>query len=79
MINYKRKLCKGGVMTSEGIVREICDRFYISRYDLRKGLYEYEIEMYSNALNITEATLLWAIRECKVKKYNFKKNQASAL
>ncbi len=62
-------------MTSEGIVREICDRFFISRYDLRKGLYEYEIEMYSNALNITEATLLCAIRECKTKKYNYKKNK----
>lgn len=56
------------IMTPYNLITELRKRFNITIVELRKGLKEYEIEMYCNALGITETTLFWAIKNYKPNK-----------
>jgi len=57
-----------GIMTPNNLIAELQGRFKITIIELRSGLPDYEIEMYCNALGITETTLFWAIRNWKPRK-----------
>lgn len=56
------------IMTPNNLINELKSRFKITILELKSGLPDYEIEMYCNALGITETTLFWAITNCEYKK-----------
>lgn len=56
------------IMTPYNLITELRKRFNITIVELRKGLKDYEIKMYCNALGITETTLFWAIKNYKPNK-----------
>ncbi len=56
------------IMTPNSLIDELRSRFKITILELKSGLPDYEIEMYCDALDITEATLFWAIKNCKSRK-----------
>lgn len=55
-------------MTANKIIEELRKRFRITITELRKGMQDYEIEMYCNSVKITEAKLFWAIKNYKANK-----------
>ncbi|MGB6128617.1 MAG: hypothetical protein WBG30_07700 [Psychrilyobacter sp.] len=55
-------------MTANKIIEELRKRFRITITELRKGIQDYEVEIYCNALGITETTLFWAIKNYKPNK-----------
>ena len=56
------------IMTPNSLIDELRERFRISITELKKGMQDYEIEIYCNALVITEITLFWAIKNYKPNK-----------
>ncbi len=56
------------IMTPNNLINELRSRFKITILELKSGLQDYEIEMYCNALGITETTLFWAIKNWEYKK-----------
>lgn len=56
------------IMTPDSLIDELRERFRISIVELRKGIQDYEVEMYCNALGITETILFWAIKNYKPNK-----------
>ena len=66
------------IMTPNGLVEELNERFKISIMELRGNLPEYEIKMYCDALGITEKTFFWAIKNWKSKKELKKQEQSTS-
>lgn len=67
-----------GIMTPNNLIEELRDRFKITIIELRKGLPDYEIKMYCDALGITEQTLFWAIKNWKPRKELKKQEQSKS-
>jgi len=67
-----------GIMTPNNLIEELRDRFKITILELRKDLPNYEIEMYCDALGITEKTLFWAIKNWKPRKELKKQGQSTS-
>ncbi|UUV18009.1 hypothetical protein NRK67_12025 [Fusobacteria bacterium ZRK30] len=66
------------IMTPNGLIDELKDRFKISIIELRRDLPGYEIKMYCDALGITEKTFFWAIKNWKSKKELKKQEQSTS-
>lgn len=66
------------IMTPNGLIDELKDRFKISIIELRRDLPGYEIKMYCDALGITEKTLFWAIKNWKTQKELKKQEQSTS-
>ena len=67
-----------GIMTPNGIIKELQVRFKLTIIELRKGLQDHEVELYCNVLGITETTLFWAIRDYKCRKELKKQKQSTS-
>lgn len=66
------------IMTPNNLIDELRKKFKITILELKSGLPDYEIEMYCNALGITETTLFWAIGNWKSKNQLKKQEQSTS-